>query len=454
MGSKPRAVGEARWSAAELLTPLLACAFALGLVLAAWYTSVIHPHSTVKLVGKLLWKNASVRPPVLLVLTLLGWAGVIRVCRSAGMPLDLVLGGSVQPAGATLRSACVLLALVVGFRAAHVVASETPGLTWRPWLTTNLSLHLVILLAALLPAGLSGASRRSLVSTLVESVIAPFAPVTFWHVIVADYLTSMAKAFSDLQLTACLSPGILAHYGDYYATEHAGYTRSTALWEEHHAACASSRANAVMLALPFWWRLMQCLRVYHDTREVKNLYNALKYSTAFPLVYTGYLRKLEPSAWNDHAFVAAAILQSSYCFVWDVLMDWGLPKCADGLGSRHGSQCKSGFRETRLVFGSKAPYFLLCAFNFSLRFVWTVSVFGGLPGRGYGMFVFEVLEIARRTAWAVFRIEWEVVVKVYSQNAARAIAPEHETMSLKVARDSSSTGLYDTDDTDSAASHP
>jgi len=264
---------------------------------------VIHPHSTVKLVGKLLWKNASVRPPVLLVLTLLGWAGVIRVCRSAGMPLDLVLGGSVQPAGATLRSACVLLALVVGgrpalagwfgggspapftlprrvagFRAAHVVASETPGLTWRPWLTTNLSLHLVILLAALLPAGLSGASRRSLVSTLVESVIAPFAPVTFWHVIVADYLTSMAKAFSDLQLTACLSPGILAHYGDYYATEHAGYTRSTALWEEHHAACASSRANAVMLALPFWWRLMQCLRVYHDTREVRRLGGAAETS--------------------------------------------------------------------------------------------------------------------------------------------------------------------------------
>ena len=40
------------------------------------------------------------------------------VCRSAGMPLDLVLGGSVQPAGATLRSACVLLALVVGGRPA------------------------------------------------------------------------------------------------------------------------------------------------------------------------------------------------------------------------------------------------------------------------------------------------------------------------------------------------
>ena len=32
-------------------------------------------------------------------------------------------------------------------------------------------------------------------------MIAPLAPVTFWHVIVADYLTSLAKAFSDLQVS-------------------------------------------------------------------------------------------------------------------------------------------------------------------------------------------------------------------------------------------------------------
>jgi len=28
---------------------------------------------------------------------------------------------------------------------------------------------------------------------------------------------------------------------------------------------------------------------------------------------------------HDQLFVLAAITQSTYCFVWDVLMDWGLP---------------------------------------------------------------------------------------------------------------------------------
>ena len=37
----------------------------------------------------------------------------------------------------------------------------------------------------------------------------------------------------------------------------------------------------------------------------------------------------------------------------------------------------------------------------------------GVQGRGAGMFFFEFIEIIRRTVWAVFRIEWEVVVKVW-----------------------------------------
>ena len=41
-----------------------------------------------------------------------------------------------------------------------------------------------------------------------------------------------------------------------------------------------------------------------------------------------------------------------------------------------------------------------------------------LPGRGGGMFCIEVLEIARRTVWAVFRIEWELVHKGHARAAA------------------------------------
>ena len=57
--------------------------------------------------------------------------------------------------------------------------------------------------------GLFAESRLSLVRTLWESMIAPLAPVNFWHVIVADYTTSLAKAFSDLQLATCISAAIV-----------------------------------------------------------------------------------------------------------------------------------------------------------------------------------------------------------------------------------------------------
>ena len=42
-------------------------------------------------------------------------------------------------------------------------------------------------------------------------------------------------------------------------------------------------------------------------------------------MYAGYLRKYDPSETHDQLFILCAVVQSSYCFVWDVLMDWGLP---------------------------------------------------------------------------------------------------------------------------------
>ena len=108
-----------------------------------------------------------------------------------------------------------------------------------------------------------------------------------------------------MQLTTCVSARIFAVH------ETAEYVRSTDLWHESYHVCSASGWNAVMLALPFWWRLMQCLKVYSITGESKNLWNALKYSTAFPLVYAGYLKKNYPSALNDRLFVFAAVIQST-----------------------------------------------------------------------------------------------------------------------------------------------
>ena len=360
------------------------------------FLTELHEEGAEGLLSKLMWRNATVRPPFLLVLIIAGWGVVVRVCRGSGLNLDAVLGGRLHPTAASYHAALVLLCLVLGFHLIHLIASEFSGITWRPWLTCNLLLHAAVAALGCTPSRVFHAeSRFSLLRTLWESVIAPLAPVTFWHVIVADYLTSLAKALSDLQLSACISAAIVNERTPAKGT----YTPTTVLWEAHYSGCADTYWNALMLALPFWWRLMQCLKVYSVNGEQKNLWNALKYSTAFPLVYAGYLRRHAPSRHHDRYFVLAAIVQSSYCFFWDVQMDWGL--------LRRDPRAPFGWsmREQLLITPNKAVYGMLCVFNLCLRFVWALSLFGIASSPGGGMFFLESVEILRRTVWAIFRIE-------------------------------------------------
>lgn len=367
--------------------------------------------SAPELASELLWKNASVRPPLLLILVFAGWGWVVLVCRASALNLEAVLGEPIEPAAATIHSALILWVLWLVVHVTHVIVSKTPGLTWRPFLTCNLSLHVIFAVLGMLPLSvLQRGSRISLGRTLFESVIAPFAPVTFWHVIVADYLTSLAKALSDIQMTSCISTNIVFLQRE----ANVEHIRSAELWTRYHDRCTDSYANMVALALPFWWRLMQCLQVYSQTKEQKNLWNALKYSTAFPLVYAGYIKNQAPSRQNQSLFIAAAVIQSTFTFVWDVLMDWGLPqRTASGSSSvrRIPIYHEFAMRDRLIVSQRKHVYVGLCIVNLLLRFSWTLAAFGGVSSHGAGMFFFEVIEVFRRTVWAVFRIEWEVIAK-------------------------------------------
>lgn len=212
--------------------PLAVClALLLALLVLLHSDSAVHEHTAAKLLAKLAWKNASVRPPLLLVLVLGGWGWVVSVCNRAGLDVERVLNGRTQAPRETYHAALTLLCLLLSMRLLHLVASETAGVVWRPWLTANVLLHGLFLVLALLPCDVFfGNSRISLLRAVWDSVIAPCAPVTFWHVLVADYMTSLAKAFSDLQLTACISYRIFA-----YSPE-ATYVRSTDLWHESCAA--------------------------------------------------------------------------------------------------------------------------------------------------------------------------------------------------------------------------
>lgn len=46
---------------------------------------------------------------------------------------------------------------------------------------------------------------------------------------------------------------------------------------------SASLVIPVGLALPYFWRLIQCIRVFVDTGARPQVWNAIKYSTAFPV---------------------------------------------------------------------------------------------------------------------------------------------------------------------------
>lgn len=233
--------------------------------------SRVHHYTLWKFFAKLLWKNAATRPPVLIVLILLGWSWVVRTCNGKGIELELVLGGPTKPPAMAISCALVLVNIFLSIHLVHLLSSEVPGLTWRPWLLTNALLHVAYVLVIATPhRWLHADARGSLLRTAWDSFRAPFCPVTFWHVLVTDYATSLAKAFADFQLMLCSSYSILSLPHE----PGAPYVRTTVLWEQMHPQCVNQPLNGLLLALPFWLRMMQCLHMYAKTKETKQLWCA------------------------------------------------------------------------------------------------------------------------------------------------------------------------------------
>ena len=416
----------------------LALLGALSLAFATLVLKEASPHDAFEVLSRLFWRTASARPPILLVVILVGWAGVVKAADAAGLRLSRALGEGVLPPRVILRSALglldvILLCRLVPFVAQVVFETEHFG-RWCLFFDLVAYAACFLLLAAP-PSACCGSdesnytnekckahqrydhgwllqtahSRASLLRTCVESLCAPFAPVTFWHVIVADYATGMAKALGDVHVTTCVAyyAGISPAYSLLSTETHSVF------WEETRGACVTSELNAWALALPFWCRLFQCLSVLRRTGEQKNAWNALKYATAFPLVYAGYLYRLAPTDQTRRLVVLTACVQSSATFAWDLLMDWGLFRKRRGGFLCGVFECDTMRDPKSLVFAKRDDAFVYLAygslvlFNFSLRFAWALAVFGHVSTRGMGMLSFEVAELLRRTVWALFRVEWE-----------------------------------------------
>jgi len=240
-------------------------------------------------------------------------------------------------------------------------------------------------------------SRFLLFKTIFNVIISPFGDTHFLALYVGDILCSLVKTLFDFEYTIC-----------YYTTGD---------WLENDGRkCqeVNKVALPVISALPYLWRLLQCLRRYQLTKQKANLGNAGKYGVACSVVIVGGINGYQtyPGTWTPmrDAWLVAFIFATCYNYLWDIFMDWGL-------GNRGYNMLRKQLLYRPHVW---VYYYVICS-NLIFRFAWTayitpVQIDVGIQPEFFAT-ILALVEIFRRFTWSVFRVEYEQVHNIGENRA-------------------------------------
>jgi hypothetical protein len=181
------------------------------------------------------------------------------------------------------------------------------------------------------------------------------------------------------------------------------------------------------LAVPSIIRLLQCARQYRDTKQPSCLWNALKYSSAFPVIVLSALKyHVSHGAWLGYyrpAWLVCSLFNTAYSYYWDIRHDWDLTlfsnTCGEGGdgaggvaggvvgggGGRSDRRPKHVFLRHTLIYGQPEAYYFAIVSNFLLRASWTYKLSSHLRHNSGTILLVTALEITRRFQWSLFRVE-------------------------------------------------
>ncbi|KAI9171255.1 Protein ERD1-like protein [Paramyrothecium foliicola] len=255
---------------------------------------------------------------------------------------------------------------------------------------------------------LPGAGRRRLMAMMRRVIVGGIAEAQdgkFGDVLLADVLTSYAKVCGDLYVSICmfLTPG----------------SSSTGRPDRN---CGGIVVVPLLMALPSLIRFRQCIIEYLRVRRApykestgwggQHLANALKYSTAFPVIITSSLQRnienVEVKAALNKLWLVAVLVNSLYAFYWDVAKDWDLTLFS-GKKDRSSPHRAWGLRD-RLIFRPINIYYVVIALDLMLRCTWSMKLSQHLDKFSdfeSGIFLIEFLEVFRRWVWIFLRVETE-----------------------------------------------
>ncbi|KAG2696705.1 hypothetical protein I3843_07G070400 [Carya illinoinensis] len=268
-------------------------------------------------------------------------------------------------------------------------------------LTELLPLNLVLLVVIILffPFNiLYRSSRFFFLTCLFHCICAPLYKVTLPDFFLADQFTSQVQALRSLEFYICYYG-----WGDY---------------KHRQNTCKESGVfntfYFIVAVIPYWSRLLQCLRRLYEEKDPMQGYNGLKYFVTIVAVSMRTAYSLDKGlGWKTLAWIFSAIaaIVSTY---WDLVFDWGLLQ----------RQSKNRWLRDKLLIPHKSVYFGAMVLNVVLRFAWLQTVLGfkvSFLHRESLITIVASLEIIRRGIWNFFRLENEHLNNVGKYRAFKSV---------------------------------
>ena len=310
------------------------------------------------------------RPPVLIATGVFLYATNITLLRRFDLPISRLLGLGKDAAPAAYQIAITY--------AATVFAAWLVGLPILVWL--------VMVVVLVIPQAPYYDEREGALRQFKRLAVGGLGHDTdrFLDIIVADVLTSFARVFGDVSIVL-LSPFRLSNRG----------------------------CTAFAICIPYLIRFRQCLIEFGRTHESRHIANAVKYSTAFPVILISAAQGSAAAGGVVGSYVSephlrkvwllACVVNSGYSLWWDIYRDWDFDLAQPGLRS------KKSFR----LWACWTTIIL----DTILRFAWVTKLVVADEESDLLIFSLELIELFRRWAWIFFRVECE-----HARHAAVAIA--------------------------------
>ncbi|ESZ94124.1 hypothetical protein SBOR_5478 [Sclerotinia borealis F-4128] len=238
-------------------------------------------------------------------------------------------------------------------------------------------------------------SRKWFLYSHWRLLLAGLYPVEFRDFFLGDMYCSLTYLMSNIELFFCL-----------YATSWHSPTKCNS---------TNSRLLGFLSTLPAIWRLFQCLRRYHDTKNMfPHLVNGGKYTMTIVYYVNLSIYRIDRDRKTLIIFSIFAALNAVYVSIWDLLMDWSLLQPGAN---------KPFLRDVR-GFKSTWWYYAAMILDPILRFNWIFySIYThNLQHSSSASFFVAFSEISRRGMWTLFRVENEHCSNVARFKAFRDIA--------------------------------